>query len=191
MLDEILGILFKTAYWLLVPAALLRFYMQWVRVPFRNPVGAFICAVTDWLVLPLRRLLKGRFSLDWGSLAAAGILELGLAALFDIATGRLTLFKSGVMAALWLQNGAFGLATTILTLMLWLTVAGAVLSWVRVESLISDALDAITAPWLKPIRRRLPMVGGFDLSPLALIVMLQIMLLLVSRAQGLALVAWR
>ena len=189
MLDEILGVIFKTAYWLLVPAALLRFYMQWVRITFRNPMGVFICAMTDWLVLPLRRILKGGFGLDWASLAAAAILELGLSALFDLATGKLLLFKSGILILAWLLNGMFGLMLTALTMMVWLTVACAILSWVRVDSSVSDALDAIAAPWLKPIRRRLPMVGGFDLSPLVLLVLLQIGMLLLARGQGYALTA--
>lgn len=188
-MDDILGVIFKAAYWLLVPAALLRFYMQWVRIPFRNPVGMFICAMTDWLVLLLRHILKGRFGLDWASLAAAAILELGLSALFDLATGKFLLFKSSAMIVTWLLNGWFGLMLTALTMMLWLTVACAILSWVRVDSLVSDALDAIAAPWLKPIRRRLPMVGGFDLSPLVLLVLLQIGMLLLARGQGYALMA--
>jgi YggT family protein len=165
--------------------------MQWVRIPFSNPVGAFICAMTDWLVLPLRRLLKGGFGLDWASLAAAIFLELGLSALFDLATGKLLWFKSGALIAAWLLNGMFGLALTALTMMLWLTVACALLSWIRVDSPVADVFDAIAAPWLKPIRRRLPMVGGFDLSPLVLLVLLQIGLLLLTRGQGYALMLLR
>ncbi len=191
MLDEVLGIVFKTAYWLLVPATLLRFHMQWVRVPFRNPVGVFICAVSDWIVLPLRRVIGSGFGLDWSSLGAAVILELGLSALFAVVTGKFSLFQSGSMIAGWLVSGMFGLLTTVLTLMLWLTVACAMLSWIRVDSPVADALDAIAAPWLKPLRRRMPMVGGFDLSPLALFVLLQIALLVLARGQSYVLIALR
>lgn len=192
MFDDVLTIIVKAVYWLVVPAALLRFYMQAVRVPFRNPVGSFICAITDWLVLPLRSLTKGSLSflgLDWASLIAAGLLEFGLSALFAVATGRFAMFTSGANAAAWLVNGLLGLLTTALTLMLWLTVLCAVLSWVRAESFVVDVLDAIAAPWLRPIRRRLPMIGGFDLSPLVLIVLLQIGLLLIKRGQSVALMA--
>jgi YggT family protein len=191
MLDDILGIVFKTVYWLLVPAALLRFYMQWFRVPFRNPAGAFVCAMTDWLVLPLRRVIAGGQGLDWSSLVGAVLLELALAALFALITGRLAWSAPGMLAAVLLINGVFGLLTTILTLMMWITIACAVLSWVRAESAVADVLDALVAPWLKPIRRRMPMAGGFDLSPLVLIVLLQIGLLLVARGQGFALLALR
>ncbi len=194
MFDDVLMVIVKAVYWLLVPAALLRFHMQAVRVPFRNPVGAFICAMTDWLVLPLRRISRGAlsfFGFDWASLAAAGILELGLSAVFALATGRVAMFTSGMLAAAWLVNGLFGLVTTILTLMLWLTVICAVLSWMRADSVIGDVFDAMTSPWLKPFRRRLPLAGGFDLSPLVLIVLLQIGLLMIGRLQGAALLALR
>ena len=191
MLEEILGIIFKAAYWLLVPAALLRFYMQWMRIPFRNPAGAFICAMTDWLVLPLRRVVKGGMGLDWASLVAAGLLEWGLAALFDLLSGRLALFKSSAALTGWLVSGGFGLLSTALTIMLWLTIVCALLSWVRADNPVVDVLDALAAPWLKPIRRRIPMVGGFDLSPLALIVLLQIALLVLARAQAYVLLMLR
>ncbi len=114
-----------------------------------------------------------------------------MSALLELATGKLLWFKSGLLISAWLVSGMFGLALTALTMMLWLTVACAIMSWIRVDSPIADALDAIAAPWLKPIRRRLPMVGGFDLSPLVLLVLLQIGMLLVTRGQGYALMALR
>lgn len=191
MLDDILGIIFKAAYWLLVPAALLRFYMQWRRIPFRNPLGSFVCAITDWLVLPLRRVLKGALGFDWASLAAAMIFEWGLAALFDVVSVRFALFTSSAALTVWIVSGAFGLLTTAINMMIFITIIAAVLSWMRADNPLGDVLDALAAPWLRPIRRRLPMVGGFDLSPLVLIVLLQIALVILARVQTLVLMVLR
>lgn len=191
MLDDILGIIFKAAYWLLVPAALLRFYMQWRRIPFRNPLGSFVCAITDWLVLPLRRVLKGALGFDWASLAAAMTFEWGLAALFDVVSARFALFTSSAALTAWIVGGGFGLLTTAINMMIFITIVAAVLSWMRADNPLGDVLDALAAPWLRPIRRRLPMVGGFDLSPLVLIVLLQIALVILARAQTLVLMALR
>lgn len=191
MWHDTVSIVVRTVYWVLVPAALLRLYMQWVRVPFRNPVGSFVCAVTDWIVLPLRRVVKGGSGIDWSSFLAACLLELALAALFNILVGRPSLFSGTGMMSGWLVNGAFGLVVTALTMVLWITVACAVFSWVRAESPVADVLDAVSAPWLKPIRRRVPMVGGFDLSPLVLLVAVQIALVAVVRLQALALQVFR
>ena len=44
---------------------LLRFVMQWLRAPFRNPLGQAVVALTDWAVKPLRRVLPGCKGLDW------------------------------------------------------------------------------------------------------------------------------
>jgi YggT family protein len=189
--DDVAGILVKAVYWLLVPAALLRFYMQWVRVPFRNPVGQFICAMTDWIALPLRRVIKGRLGLDWASIIAALTLELLLALLFALLTGRIDQYLSVHGAGRWVLLGLFGLVVTALTIMLYLTIASAIMSWFRLDSAAVDALDAITAPWLRPIRRRLPLAGGFDLSPLVLLVLLQIALALLGRLQLYAVLALR
>lgn len=43
---------------------LARFHFQWLRVPFRNPVGEFVLATTSWLVVPTRRVVPGLAGLD-------------------------------------------------------------------------------------------------------------------------------
>lgn len=180
--DDILSIVLRALYWVLVPAALLRFQMQAVRAPFRNPVGQFICAVSDWAVKPLRRILPGRGGYDWASLAAAYLFELLHGLLFDVLSMRLSIFRGAV--APWLAASGFSFLGTILTVAIACIVVYAVLSWVRADSPIGDILEALVNPWLRPIRRRLPMVGGFDLAPLALLVLLQIGVVILGHAQS-------
>lgn len=180
--DDILSIVLRALYWVLVPAALLRFQMQAVRAPFRNPVGQFICAVSDWVVKPLRRILPGRGGYDWASLAAACLFELLHGLLFDVLSMRLSILRGAVMP--WLAGSGFGFMSAILTVAIACIVVYAVLSWVRADSPVGDILEALVNPWLRPIRRRLPMVGGFDLSPLALLVLLQIGVVILGHAQA-------
>lgn len=180
--DDILSIVLRALYWVLVPAALLRFQMQAVRAPFRNPVGQFICAVSDWAVKPLRRILPGRGGYDWASLAAAYLFELLHGLLFDVLSMRLSIFRGAV--APWLAASGFSFLGTILIVAIACIVVYAVLSWVRADSPIGDILEALVNPWLRPIRRRLPMVGGFDLAPLALLVLLQIGVVILGHAQS-------
>ncbi len=181
MVDDILSIVLRALYWVLVPAALLRFQMQAVRAPFRNPVGQFICAVTDWAVKPLRRVLPGRGGYDWACLAAAYLFELLHGLLFDVLSMRLSILRGAVVP--WLAASGFGFLGAILTVAIACIVVYAVFSWLRADSPVGDILEAVVNPWLKPIRRRLPMVGGFDLSPLALLVLLQIGMVILERAQ--------
>ena len=59
-------------------ALLLRFYMQAFRVSFRNQVGAFVVQLTNWLVMPLRKVLPGLFGLDLASVLPAYLLQVCL-----------------------------------------------------------------------------------------------------------------
>ena len=43
---------------------LLRFLMQWFRISFANQLGKFVVQLTNWLVIPLRRVLPGVFGVD-------------------------------------------------------------------------------------------------------------------------------
>ena len=74
------------------------------------------------------------------------------------------------------------LISTVITIYIWLLIAQAVLSWLlafgvvnrynRVVASASDFLWRITEPLLRPIRSVLPDLGGIDISPVVLILIL-------------------
>ena len=166
MLYQIISFLLDVAVGLLGGACLLRLYMQWQRVPFGNPVGKFVFALTDWLVLPLRRVLPPMGRLDTASLVGAFLLELAqYAVLWLLGVGTLAMLP--VLAI-------FGLARLVISGLTGLVIVYAVLSWVQSDSPLVDIIGRLCAPLLRPFRRVIPLVGGIDLSPLALLVVLQI-----------------
>ncbi len=166
MLYQIISFLLDVAVGLLGGACLLRLYMQWQRVPFGNPVGRFVFALTDWLVLPLRRVLPPVGRLDTASLVGAFLLELAqYAVLWLLGVGALAMLP--VLAI-------FGLARLVISGLTGLVIVYAVLSWVQSDSPLVDIIGRLCAPLLRPFRRVIPLVGGIDLSPLALLVVLQI-----------------
>src|SRR3954463_8257133 len=75
MLYQIASLLVDTLGMLLVYLLLLRFHMQWLRAPFRNPAGQFIAALTNWAVLPSRRLIPGMLGLDLATLLLAWLVQ--------------------------------------------------------------------------------------------------------------------
>jgi YggT family protein len=83
----------------------------------------------------------------------------------------------------------FGVVRVALSGLIGLVMVYALLSWVQARSPVSDLLDRLVAPLLSPIRRHLPLVGGVDLSPLALLLLLQVLTLLTGGLQTLALMA--
>jgi len=149
---------------------LARFHFQWLRVPFRNPVGEFVLATTSWMVVPARRVVPGLAGLDLATLALAWLAQaLGLwaqAAIVGAEPGALTI------AAIALVD----LLRYSLYILVFAVIVQAVLSWVNPYTPVAPAFDTITRPFLRPLRRFIPPLGGVDLTPLILLVMLQVLL---------------
>src|SRR4051812_24865030 len=88
MFFQIVSFLLDVAAGLLGGACLLRLYMQVQRVPFGNPVGRFVFALTNWIILPLRRLLPSYRKWDTASLIAAYLFELAQFGIVWLMIGR-------------------------------------------------------------------------------------------------------
>jgi YggT family protein len=178
MLDQALKLVLDVAFGLVVYTLLLRFALQALRAPFRNPVGQAVIALTDWVVKPLRRIVPGVGGYDWASLIAAWVFQaLWILALFLI-------FSSGfagvtLMAFLYVLTAA---GVELLKAAIWLLIivvfAQAMLSWFAPDGPLSGLLNALTFPFLRPLRRWIPPIGGtLDLTPLIVIVLAQLALI--------------
>jgi YggT family protein len=176
MLFQIISFLLDVVAGLLGGACLLRLYMQYQRIGFGNPVGRFVFALTDWLVLPLRRVMPSWRRWDLASLVAAYLVMLVQFGILWLLAGR---GGAGVIPVL----AFFGLLRLVLSGLMGLVIVYAILSWVRADSPIVDVIDRLCAPVLRPFRRIIPLVGGFDLSPLALLVVVQIALFVLVGVQ--------
>jgi YggT family protein len=156
---------------------LLRFMMQLFRVPFRNPFAQFIVALTDFAVKPLRRVVPGFLGLDWACLLLALLVELAV-----------------VIAGYWLDDFPFALAggkvwpvmlglaaVRLLSLTIYmiigLTLVRAVLSWVNTNSPLAPVIYELSEPFLRPLRRIVPMVANVDLTPMVLFILCQLVLM--------------
>ena len=179
MLFQILSFLLDILIGALAGACLLRGYMQRQRISFRNPVGHFIFALTDWLVLPLRRLLPSTGGWDWASLLGAYLLMLAeQLILWGLAPGAVGIALLPVLAL-------FGLLRLVISGLTVIVIVNAVLSWFPAsQSSMTDVINQLCQPLLAPFRRVIPLVGGIDLSPLALLVLLQIATIVLGNVQG-------
>lgn len=178
MAYQIISFLLDVAAGLLGGACLLRLYMQYQRVPFGNPVGRFVFALTDWLVLPLRRILPAVGRVDTASLVAVYLVELAQFSILWLMTGRVTGFEMLPVLAF------FGVVRLVISALTGLVIVYAILSWVRADSPIVDVIDRLCAPLLRPWRKLIPLVGGIDLSPLAFLVALQVAAIVLAYLQA-------
>jgi YggT family protein len=179
MLTQIILFVLDTVCGFMTLALLVRFAMQWARVPFRNPLGQFIVAVTDWMVRPLRRLIPGLFGLDMASLFLAWLWQVAYQGIALGFTGVLVAVSAApaiVVALLALLE----VAKISLYLVIGAVIVSAVFSWVNPYAPLADVFNTLTRPLLRPFRRVIPAVGGVDLSPLALLLVLQIALFVIA-----------
>ncbi|MDR3158436.1 MAG: YggT family protein [Zoogloeaceae bacterium] len=166
---------------------ILRLWLQWRRISFAHPLGGFVLKLTNWAVLPLRRVIPGTGGIDWASLVAAFFLQL---VFFSISLSLFTTvmpFPQLMQEAIAAKGGwtfalivisLVGLFQQIIYLLILALILQAVLSWVNPYSPFSPLLRQLTAPLLYPIQRILPPISGIDLSPLVAILLLQALLML-------------
>jgi len=171
MLRDITTLLVDTVVVFLVVLLLLRFHFQWLRVPFRNAVGEFVLATTSWMVLPARRVIPGLAGLDLATLLLAWIIQ----ALGVWIEAQIRGLDPGVLGM------ALAALIDLLRYSLYILVAAVIIevvfSWINPGTPAAPVLAALTRPFLRPLRRYVPPIGNFDLTPLVLVVAAQIVLI--------------
>ena len=177
MLSQILRFLLETLFGFFVFVLLARFYLQLLRAPFRNPLGQFLTALTNWMVLPARRVIPGMFGLDLASFLLAWLMEALLLFLLYLLKGGGLGPATGVLAGALFSLALLELARFSLYLLIGVILIQAVISWVNPYAPLAPLFNALTAPFLRPFRRLIPPIGNVDLSPLFALIAAQLLLI--------------
>jgi YggT family protein len=177
MLTQSLVFLLETFVGLFVFALLMRFYLQWFRAGPRNPFSQFISALTDWVVLPARKLIPGLWGMDLASLVMAWAFEFALLVMLAWLQGvPIGVLSGGNWLGLILLAMVRLMKLTVY-LVMFSVIIQAVMSWVNPHNPAYSVLNSVTGPFLRPLQRRIPAIGGVDLSPLFVIVICQLILM--------------
>lgn len=169
--------LVNTLFGLYVYTLIARFLLQASRADFYNPLAQFIWRVTNPVVQPLQRWVPRWRSWDLATLAFAwAVLVVNLS--LDFALLSVPWSPSVVVLAL------LKLLLMFLSFYTFSILIQAVMSWFGAagHSPAYGLLFALNEPLLRPVRRRLPPIGGLDLSPLLVIIALQVVSILVPLA---------
>ena len=177
MLEQILRFLLDTAFGFLVFLLLARFYLQLLRAPFRNPLTQFVTALTNWLVLPARRVIPSVLGLDLASFMLAWLLEAMLLLLLYLLKGGSLHSGPGMVAGILLSLALLEMARFSLYLLIGVILVQAVISWVNPYAPLAPLFNTLTAPFLRPFRRFVPPIANIDLSPLLALVAAQLLLI--------------
>lgn len=163
---------------LIVWAFLLRLLMQLVRADFRNPFSGAIVAVTNPVVLPLRKVLPPIGRVDTASLLAVIGVQVAARALVDLADKRAV----PPLATLLLES-LKDLATNTTYVLTFAIIISVVLSWVSQGGYhpMASVFGSLSRPVLRPFQRLIPPLGGLDLSPVFALILLQALRILIVR----------
>ncbi|WP_409308007.1 YggT family protein [Pectobacterium sp. B1J-3] len=163
-----LTFLVKTLVDLYVMVLLLRIWMQWSRSDFYNPLSQFVVKITQPIVGPLRRILPSLGPIDSASLLLAFILT-------TIKFPLMLLIQSGALSLspMNLVVGLISLVKSAGYLVFWVVIIRSLMSWIsQGRSPIEYLLHQMTEPFMAPIRRIIPAMGGIDFSAMVVILIL-------------------
>ena len=177
MINTAIAFVVDTLFNLFILSALVRFWMQVLRAPARNPIAQFTMALTDFAVKPLRRIVPGLFGLDLASLLVAWFAEFLLLVILLLLDDRpLTTFPAALTPVLfWALAKLVRLSVYIVMGAVFIQ---AILSWVNPYHPVAPFFDALTRPFLKPFRRMVPLIGGVDVTPILVLIACQLILMI-------------
>lgn len=157
---------------LLLLIIVLRFLLQLVRADFYNPLSQFIVKATNPVLLPMRQLVPNIAGIDTAALVLAVVVQ------YVFICGLLVMAGNGA-ALPWLNIvawSAIGVIALVLNVYFWGLIITVIASWIAPNSynpaliLINQLLE----PVVRPIRKAMPDMGGLDLSPIVIFLLIQI-----------------
>lgn len=168
--------LLRFAFDALLMILIMRIWLQAVKADFYNPLSQFIVKASNPIVVPLRRVIPGLGGLDLASILVAYVVAtlkfVSLAALSGESLGVLAFY----IGLLVLIKQAGFLLFVIMIIM-------AVMSWVvQGYNATLMVLAQLTDPFLRPIRKIIPSIGGLDLSMLIAFLLMNVINILLSNS---------
>jgi YggT family protein len=154
---------------------ILRFHLQWLRAPLFNPIGQFVMALTEFVVLPARRHVRSFRGLDTATLLVALAVE----TMYLLAT----VWVQGFPVEWYMQWGVVlwavvGLLKLSLYLLMGAVIMEALLSWINPHAPIAPLLATVNRPFIAPLRKRIQPLNGIDFTPFILLIICQLILIL-------------
>lgn len=162
--------LINTLFTLYISAVLLRFLLQYFGADFYNPISQFLIKITHPPLKILRRFVPAVKKLDTASLVLAFVLQLmayffiSLLKGISVGIAALAMFSVAELVELFLNIFVFAVFVR------------ALLSWINPGDFnaASSILVSLTEPLLNICRKFIPDMGGIDLSPLIVLLLLQL-----------------
>lgn len=170
-LNSTIIFLIYTLFDLYLVALSVRLILVWERADYINPIFHFIIKITQPIVAPLRRIIPTVKGFEFATLIWMIFIEL-------IKYILLSLLVFGEMDFFILLIYAFmGIIKLVLNVFFYSILISAIMSFLTPgRTPVSDVLEQISLPILTPLRRMIPPVGGFDITPIPALIILQVLI---------------
>lgn len=170
-LTQVGMLVINTLVGLYLLVVILRFLLQLVRADFYNPISQFIVKATNPPLIPLRKIIPGFGGIDMSSLTLALLVQIVAIVLILLLNG---IQPPPLQVVIW---SAIGLISLVLKIYFWGLLITVIASWLAPSS-YNPALiliNQILEPAIKPIRRMMPDMGGIDISPIVVFLLIQVL----------------
>jgi YggT family protein len=182
-LIKIATYLVETLFSLYLLAVLIRFLLQQVRADFYNPISQFFVKATNPALKPLRRVIPGWGGIDFASIVLAFLVELIAIYLLTLVSGYNIFDLNPVRIIGW---AIVGVLSFVVNFYFFAVIVAIIVSWVAPQSYHPAIilLHQLTQPVMAPFRRILPPLGGLDLSPILVFIVINILRMVLAGTQS-------
>jgi len=173
MLADIVITILAIASTFYMTVVLLRFLLQLARADFYNPITQFVVKATNPPLRPLRKVIPGWGGIDGASLVLAVIIQAITFFLILIALNGGIPSMNPLTLLVWAVLNVLGL---IVKIYFWSVIAVVVVSWIAPQSghPAIQLVAQLTEPVMSPVRKVMPSMGGLDLSPIIVFLILNV-----------------
>jgi len=166
--------LITTLFNLYLTVLVVRLILAWSRADYFNPITRFIIQVTQPIIKHLRPILPNYHGIEFSTL----VFIIALQILKNVLVG---LFLMGIPAISVLL--LFSLRDTLILILntfFYAIFLQAILSWIQPGfSPLAQVLGQLSDPIMRPLRRIIPPVAGFDLTPIPALLGLQFLIMVI------------
>lgn len=174
-LDSAMLFLVSTVFDLFLLILALRIVLVGVRADYYNPLSQIIVKLTKWFINPLRKIIPNVAHIELSTLLVFFVIELIKFFIICLLTAGIAHVDGLIILAL-----ADGIKLFI-NIFFYAILIMAILSWVHSGySPIMQTLMQITTPIIRPFRRIIPPISGFDVAPIPAMITLQLLVILMS-----------
>lgn len=150
---------------------MLRFLLTYFGANYYNPMSQFVSKLTRPVVKPLQQFMPNLKGFDSAVLLLIFVFEVFKLLLISLLHAGTFPDVGGLI--IWSIAECLD---QYISLYFFMIIGRVILSYIQAPNLspIQEILYLITEPLLAPARRHLPLIGGFDLSPIVAIILLQL-----------------